>query len=111
MPHDNGLRVPENTLVCRNCSDCRKHGVNSISLRLGDAERVSLFSADTATGVWIGANVVAQIQAFDGAGGTITSDGTHFWPYGLNYDSEGNTESYCRHVLMMASFCEDMGIQ
>ena len=68
-------------------------------------------SVASGTGVWIGANGVAQIQAFDGAGGTITSDGTHFWPYGLNYDSEGNTESYRRHVLMMAAFRKDMGIQ
>jgi hypothetical protein len=68
-------------------------------------------SVASGTGTWIGANGVAQIQTFDGAGGTITSDGTHFWPYGLNYDSEGNTESYRRHVLMMAAFRKDMGIQ
>lgn len=68
-------------------------------------------SVASGTGTWIGANGVAQIRAFDGAGGTITSDGTHFWPYGLNYDSEGNTESYRRHVLMMAAFRKDMGIQ
>jgi len=29
----------------------------------------------------------------------------------LNYDNEGNTESYRRHVLMMAAFRKDMGIQ
>ena len=68
-------------------------------------------SVATGTGTWIGANGVAQIQAFDGGGGVITSDGTHFWPYGLNYDNEGNTESCKRHVLMMLAFRKDMGIQ
>ena len=68
-------------------------------------------SVASGTGVWTGANGVAQIHALDGPGGTITSDGTHFWPYGLNYDNEGNTESYRRHVLMMAAFRKDMGIQ
>ncbi len=52
-----------------------------------------------------------EIEAFDGAGANINSDGTHFWPYGLNYNSEGNTESYRRHVLMVAAFRKDMGIQ
>ena len=68
-------------------------------------------SVATGTGTWIGANGVAQIHAFDGPTAVITSDGTHFWPYGLNYDSEGNTESYRRHVLMMAAFRKDMGLQ
>ncbi len=50
-----------------------------------------------------------QIRAFDGTGANINSDGTHFWNYGLNYDSEGNTESYRLHVLMVAAFRKDMG--
>ena len=69
------------------------------------------WGANLAGGVWMGANGRQQIAAFDGAGANINSDGTHFWPYGLNYDSEGNTESYRRHVLMVAAFRRDMGIQ
>lgn len=68
-------------------------------------------SVPTGTGTWVGANGEAQIQALDGAGAVITSDGTHFWPYGLNYESEGNTENYRRHVLMMRAFRRDMGIE
>ena len=68
-------------------------------------------SVPTGTGVWIGPNGVAQIHAFDGGAATITSDGTHFWNYGLNYDNEGNTENYRRHVLMLAAFRKDMGIE
>ena len=67
-------------------------------------------SVATGTGTWIGANGVAQIHVFDGGGGVITSDGTHFWPYGLNYDNEGSTENFRRHVLMMAAFRKDMGL-
>ena len=68
-------------------------------------------SVATGTGTWIGANGVAQIHVFDGGGGVITSDGTHFWPYGLNYDNEGSTENFRRHVLMMSAFRKDMGLQ
>lgn len=68
-------------------------------------------------GVWIGANGVAQTHAFDGPNAQMYSDGTHFWGingggnYGLNYDSEGSTENFRRHVLMMAAFRKDMGLQ
>lgn len=68
-------------------------------------------SVASGTGVWTGVNGVNQIHVFDGAGGTITSDGTHFWPYGLNYDNEGSTENFRRHVLIMAACRKDMGIQ
>lgn len=62
-------------------------------------------------GVWTGANGVQQIRAFDGPGAVVHSDGTHFWPYGLNFDNEGSTENNRRHVLMVAAFRKDMGIQ
>jgi hypothetical protein len=69
------------------------------------------WGANLSGGLWTGANGVAQIRALDGPTANTNSDGTHFWPYGLNYDSEGNTEAYRRHVLMMAAFRRDMGIQ
>jgi len=62
-------------------------------------------------GVWTGANGMQQVRAFDGPTATISSDGTHFWPYGLNYENEGGTENSRRHVLMVAGFHKDMGIQ
>jgi hypothetical protein len=69
------------------------------------------WGAKISNGVWTGANGVAQIRAFDGPGANVYSDGTHFWPYGLNYDSEGNTENYRRHVLMVGALRKDMGIE
>ena len=52
-----------------------------------------------------------QIHTFDGPGAVGNSDGTHFWPYGLNHDSESSTENNRRHVLMVAALRRDMGIQ
>jgi len=69
------------------------------------------WGANLSGGVWTGASGVAKIHEFDGPGGNLSSDGTHFWPYGLNYDSEGNTENYRRHVLMVGACRQDMGIQ
>lgn len=69
------------------------------------------WGANLSGGVWTGANGVAQIRALDGPAANINSDGTHFWPYGLNYESEGSTENNRRHVLMVATFRKDMGIE
>jgi hypothetical protein len=72
---------------------------------------ISAWNANLSGGVWTGANGIAQIRAFDGATATANSDGTHFWPYGLNFDSEGGTENFRRHVLMVAAFRKDMGVE
>lgn len=68
------------------------------------------WAANLAGGVWQGAEARAQVQDFDGPAAEIRSDGTHFWPYGLNYDSEGNTENHRRHVLIVAALRRDMGL-
>jgi hypothetical protein len=62
-------------------------------------------------GTWTGSHGVQQVREFDGPTASVSSDGTHFWPYGLNYDNEGSTESFRRHVLMVAAFRRDLGIQ
>lgn len=62
-------------------------------------------------GAWTGPNGVQKIREFDGPAGTIHSDGTHFWPYGLNYENEGSTENNRRHVILVEAFRKDMGIQ
>lgn len=72
---------------------------------------IDAWSAKLSGGIWTGSYGIQQIQAFDGAGAVINSDGTHFWPYGLNFDNEGGTENYRRHVLMMRAFRKDMGIE
>jgi hypothetical protein len=72
---------------------------------------IANWSANLQSGIWTGSNGAQQIHAFDGPSAVINSDGTHFWPYGLNYDNEGGTENFRRHVLMIAAFRKDMGIQ
>jgi hypothetical protein len=62
-------------------------------------------------GVWTGANGIAQLRQFDGPTANLSSDCTHIWPYGLNFDNEGGTENFRRHVLMVAALRRDMGIQ
>lgn len=54
-------------------------------------------------GPWTGTYGAERIQELDG-------DGTHFWPYGLNYDSEGSDTNRIRHILMMAAFRADLGL-
>jgi hypothetical protein len=63
------------------------------------------------SGVWTGTNGVQQIHAFDGSTASVNSDGTHFWPYGLNYENEASTENNRRHVFMVAAFRRDLGIE
>lgn len=61
-------------------------------------------------GAWTGQYTNLQLSAFDGAGSVLHGDTQHFWPYGLNYDSEDSTESRRRNVLMVAALRRDMGI-
>lgn len=61
-------------------------------------------------GVWQGNYTKAVIQSLDGAGAGLYGDAIHFWPYGLNYDSEWNTTNAKRNVIVTAAFMRDMGI-
>jgi hypothetical protein len=68
------------------------------------------FCSFVSAGIWTGSNAVWQVRQFDGPTANVNSDCTHFWPYGLNYDNEGGTENFRRHVLMVAALRRDMGI-
>lgn len=61
-------------------------------------------------GAWTGQYTNLQLSAFDGAGSVLHGDTMHFWPYGLNYDSEDSAENRRRNVLMVAALRRDMGI-
>ncbi|TAK94035.1 MAG: hypothetical protein EPO07_17330 [Verrucomicrobia bacterium] len=69
------------------------------------------FCGFTSGGIWTGSNAVWQVGQFDGPSANLNTDCTHIWPYGLNYDNEGGTENFRRHVLMIAALRRDMGIQ
>ena len=72
--------------------------------------QVSGYSANFSAGHWIGANGVAQIQQFDGLQASLSGDSQHFWPYGLNYDSEGSEINKARCAAMLYAMRIDMGI-
>ena len=66
----------------------------------------SLFSTGTLSGPRAG-RIVRQ---FDGEEAALRGDSIHFWPYGLNYDSEGSEINRQRHVAVVYGMRADLGI-
>ncbi len=61
-------------------------------------------------GGWTGAKVSKIIQQFDGDGARMYRAGSHFYPYGLNYDNEVNSDAvFMRGVAIMYAMRQDMG--
>ncbi len=63
--------------------------------------------ANTSTGPFTGANAVATIKTFDGPNAVINTGGSHFWPYGLNYDNEWSEIGAYRHVKLVYAMRTD----
>ncbi|MFT3788082.1 MAG: autotransporter-associated beta strand repeat-containing protein [Tepidisphaeraceae bacterium] len=59
---------------------------------------------------WNGERGEALIDQFDGIEATLNGDTQHFWPYGLNYDSEWSDINALRQVAVMYAQRADMGI-
>src|SRR5262245_28057794 len=59
---------------------------------------------------WEGARGEALIDQFDGIEESLNGDTQHYWPYGLNYDSEGAEINKQRHVALLYAMRADMGI-
>ncbi|KAH8166776.1 hypothetical protein CIB48_g1490 [Xylaria polymorpha] len=47
------------------------------------------------------------LQSFDGPSAKINCGGGHFWPYGLNYESEWSETNGNRHVQMVNAMLAD----
>ncbi len=61
--------------------------------------------------VWTGAKVNRLFAQFDGDGAVMLKSGVHFYPYGLNYDSEVTSDAiYMRNIAIMYAMRQDMGI-
>ncbi len=56
---------------------------------------------------FVGSNTVAVLEQFDGPDATISTGGSHFWPYGLNYNSEWSIINANRHVQLVYAMCQD----
>ena len=83
--------------------------LHEISHTLG-VGTVSQWDTKIASGKWTGTFANNRVKLFDGSSATIGCDGAHFWPYGLNYDTEDGTTNRVRHIKMVAALRRDMGI-
>ena len=83
--------------------------LHEISHTLG-VGTVSQWDTKITSGKWTGTFAINRVKLFDGAAATVSSDGTHFWPYGLNYDTEDGTTNRVRHIKMVSALRRDMGI-
>src|SRR5688572_1006849 len=59
---------------------------------------------------WDGPRGEALVDQFDGLEASLNGDGAHFWPYGLNFDSEGSEINKQRAVALVYAQRADMGI-
>jgi len=60
-------------------------------------------------GLWTGKYALEQLREFDGKDAVLHADRMHFWPYGLNQDSESSAVNDVRHVKMVEAIRKDMG--
>lgn len=49
----------------------------------------------------------ALLKTFDGADAAFGCGGSHFWPYGLNYENEMSDTNANRHVEIINAMLED----
>lgn len=68
-------------------------------------------------GLFTGPNAIRQLQAINAGLQTplyteVHADTQHFWPYGLNQQSEGKTESdLLNHMRMVVAIRADLGLE
>jgi hypothetical protein len=72
----------------------------------------SQFDALVSNGIFTGTNATNQLRAITGnATDQVNADTQHFWPYGLNYDSEYHDISDGIHnCQMVTAIRKDMGM-
>lgn len=116
------LRVQYNTGVATadgNSNGTIRFGSNRSYMQVGTAMHeiahtvgigtTSAYTALMVGGQWQGAAGIAALKALDGDAAILKGDGMHFWPYGINYESEvkgvATLTGHCRIVQAMV---EDM---
>lgn len=78
------------------------------TLGIGTAEK---WGANVKDGLWTGKYGLAQLREFDGKDAVLHADRQHFWPYGLNQDSESSPVNDLRHIKMVEAMRKDMGMK
>lgn len=71
---------------------------------------VSAWDTKMTAGTWDGAQGLARVRQFEGLQSPLNGDGSHFWPYGLNFDNEASANNNARHVAMVYAMRADMGL-
>lgn len=62
-------------------------------------------------GPWAEDSAAGRLEkVYDGRAAVLSTGGTHFWPYGLNYDNEDGPAARERHTRLVAAMRFDMGI-
>jgi hypothetical protein len=76
---------------------------------IGTAQK---WSSLVVNGVFTGTNAAAQLLAIPNRlEDTLHADSQHFWPYGLNYESEGQHETdLIGHCEMVVAIRKDLGM-
>jgi hypothetical protein len=76
---------------------------------IGTASTWGTFSVG---GVFTGETAIAELRAITGdPTAVLHSDTQHFWPYGLNYESEaGSTDDLVNHCHMVEAIRTDLGL-
>jgi len=73
--------------------------------------------AHVSNGLFVGTNTAAQLQAINATltkplDTAIHADSMHFWPYGLNYETEATgTDILVDHCQMVVAIRKDLGLQ
>lgn len=78
--------------------------LHEISHTLGVGQTAA-FDRKCAAGDW--KTALPLLRSFDGPSATITCGGRHFWPYGLNFDSEWSETNADRHVQIVEAMLTD----
>lgn len=78
--------------------------LHEISHTLGVGQ-TNAFTQNCDSNNWPAANEL--LQSFDGSGATISCGGSHFWPYGLNYENEMSDTDADRHVQIINAMLTD----
>jgi len=74
------------------------------------------WAAHVSGGLFVGTNTAAQLQAINATlakplDTVIHADSMHFWPYGLNYESEATgTDILVDHCEMVVAIRKDLGL-
>ncbi|KAK8094885.1 hypothetical protein PG997_001570 [Apiospora hydei] len=78
--------------------------LHEVSHTLGVGQTAA-FDRKCASGDW--ATALPLLRSWDGPDAKISCGGSHFWPYGLNYDNEWSETNADRNVLMVNAMIKD----